>query len=159
MNCINCEKEISPNHKFCSNSCSTTWYHKNKPEVHKGWISSPERNEKISIAQKGVKETEETRQQTSEVMRQYYKNHPEKNSWRRKSLDGFNPIYGEDFTDILKKVIKERDGVMCQHCKSEHLLVVHHKDFNKFNNSYDNLITVCRSCHGVIHSSKSLVEV
>lgn len=53
----------------------------------------------------------------------------------------------------------ERDKYICQDCKSEKTnLVVHHIDESRkngrdvMNNSLDNLITLCRNCHGIRHS-------
>jgi 5-methylcytosine-specific restriction protein A len=39
---------------------------------------------------------------------------------------------------------------MCQHAA----IVVHHKDHNQFNNSPDNLMSLCRDCHERIHKRK-----
>jgi len=39
----------------------------------------------------------------------------------------------------------------CQICGSSKQLEVHHKDRNKLNNSIDNLMLVCKSCHRKIH--------
>lgn len=63
----------------------------------------------------------------------------------------FEP-YGEEFTKKLKENIRERDGRLCQLCfipqnKFKEKLIVHHIDFNKKNNSKNNLISLCRKCH------------
>lgn len=48
----------------------------------------------------------------------------------------------------LSKLIKERDNNICLICnKTKNIMQVHHVDGNEDNNSYDNLITVCVSCH------------
>jgi len=52
---------------------------------------------------------------------------------------------------LLRGQIKKRDGYKCKICGSSEKLVVHHIDFNKENNHFSNLITVCRSCHNRIH--------
>jgi len=39
----------------------------------------------------------------------------------------------------------------CQICGSSEQLEVHHKDRNRLNNSIDNLMLVCKSCHRKIH--------
>lgn len=56
--------------------------------------------------------------------------------------------YDYNFNGKLKMLVKERDGFQCQECRSPFDLVVHHKDWNKMNSSIDNLITLCRQCHG-----------
>ena len=54
----------------------------------------------------------------------------------------------------LSKAIKERDNFQCQStsCKGKSkILLTHHVDFNKKNNNPSNLMTVCKSCHAIIH--------
>lgn len=63
----------------------------------------------------------------------------------------FEP-YGIEFNDELKNQIRERDNHTCQECHytEEQLgctLDVHHIDYDKTNNSPENLISLCRSCH------------
>ena len=58
--------------------------------------------------------------------------------------------YGSDFTDELKIAVRERDNYTCQICGivyKDVILDVHHIDYDKFNNSIINLISLCRSCH------------
>ena len=49
----------------------------------------------------------------------------------------------------LKKIL---DSPECNICKKEEDLVVHHKDLNKKNNQFENLQTLCRSCHSRLHN-------
>jgi 5-methylcytosine-specific restriction endonuclease McrA len=52
----------------------------------------------------------------------------------------------------LRSFILERDGHKCSECGySSNSLCVHHKDRNPKNNSLDNLITLCKSCHSKEH--------
>lgn len=44
----------------------------------------------------------------------------------------------------------------CELCSTESNLEVHHKDVNRENNHPDNLITLCKSCHGRVHSKNLL---
>jgi len=60
--------------------------------------------------------------------------------------------YSCEFNDSLKRRIKKRDNYTCQICNKTSLLVVHHRDFGKINNSDDNLISLCRNCHLHIHN-------
>lgn len=65
--------------------------------------------------------------------------------------------YSVGWTKRLRRYIKERDGWSCNMCKKKLTsfeLVVHHKDWSKNNHSVDNLVTLCRSCHGTIHFEK-----
>jgi hypothetical protein len=57
--------------------------------------------------------------------------------------------YGYEFTYHLKLKILERDSNKCQHCYNgtERSLDIHHIDGDKLNNSFSNLVALCRSCH------------
>ncbi len=61
-------------------------------------------------------------------------------------------LYGEDFNEILKEQIRQRDNYQCQECgyfqkDLGYKLPVHHIDYNKKNNNPMNLISLCKSCH------------
>lgn len=61
--------------------------------------------------------------------------------------------YGEEFSPELKLLIRQRDAFTCQLCglkENGYSLDVHHIDYDKRNNNPENLITLCRSCHGKI---------
>ena len=64
--------------------------------------------------------------------------------------------YCQDWTKDLKDFIKQRDGYKCMnpYCfhKTGHasVLIVHHIDGDKKNCKPDNLIILCRSCHGMV---------
>jgi 5-methylcytosine-specific restriction endonuclease McrA len=70
------------------------------------------------------------------------------------SLGGssFEP-YSVDWTDTLKKSIRERDRYTCQICGKEPSICVHHIDYNKKNCNPDNLITLCVGCHSKTNHS------
>jgi len=64
--------------------------------------------------------------------------------------------YGKKWTKKLREKVRKRDNYECQFCgltQAEHYAIyneklhVHHIDKNKKNNSSDNLITLCHSCH------------
>lgn len=62
----------------------------------------------------------------------------------------FEP-YTRDWTNTLRRSIRERDNYTCQLCGEEQgdvAFSVHHIDYDKANCSPDNLITLCKSCHG-----------
>jgi len=44
-----------------------------------------------------------------------------------------------------------RDYATCQICESVLRIVVHHKDGNNKNNKLENLICLCKNCHGDCH--------
>lgn len=62
--------------------------------------------------------------------------------------------YGFGFNNKLKKKIKERDGNCCQLCGETKKLEVHHIDYDKNNNEENNLITLCRKCHGITNYNR-----
>jgi len=57
----------------------------------------------------------------------------------------FEP-YSVDWTETLKRSIRERDNYICQLC-SKYGNSVHHIDYNKKNCNPNNLITLCKKCH------------
>jgi hypothetical protein len=71
---------------------------------------------------------------------------------------GSKGIY-EGFTLKLKTEIRARDNYKCKVCgmnEETHKMKmhIHHIDYNKKNNNPNNLICVCRYCHGKIHGNE-----
>jgi len=71
--------------------------------------------------------------------------------------------YPEKFNKKLKRQIRERDNHTCQMCGAseeyckdvfDRVLEVHHLDENKQNCDKQNLISVCRSCHGKLQNEE-----
>jgi|GEM_PF-1853476 len=78
-----------------------------------------------------------------------------KNNGRFMHGDGDGP-YPPDWNKRFKSIIRDRDGYKCMICsmtEEEHkkLLCVHHIDYDKENLNEDNLITLCKYCHGKMH--------
>ncbi len=49
-----------------------------------------------------------------------------------------------------------RDGYLCQKCKKENATQVHHKSYaNIFKEPLSDLMSVCGSCHRLIHGIKT----
>ena len=60
-----------------------------------------------------------------------------------------NSPWSYEFGRKLKKHIKSRDRYSCRYCgKQNCVLHIHHIDYNKKNNEYNNLISLCENCHG-----------
>ena len=144
---------------------------------------------KTSLAQKGVPEKDWVKEQMSDVMKKWHEEHPgvgkagrmkqlekrwadpeqhEKLSKRTKGANNYfwnggqSTPYGEEFTRSLKKKVKIRDGWKCVICttpRKNKVLDIHHIDENKLNNSMDNLMSLCKSCHGKIHGKSFVLEV
>ncbi len=61
----------------------------------------------------------------------------------------FEP-YGIGFNEELREGIRKRDNYACQECEKKQekrKLQTHHIDYNKQNNSFLNLISLCLKCH------------
>lgn len=68
-------------------------------------------------------------------------------------------VYPQSFNKELKSKIRTRDNFKCVECNAPEKelfrnLDIHHIDENKQNNSEDNLISLCHSCHRKIHNTK-----
>lgn len=59
---------------------------------------------------------------------------------------------------VLKSQVYERDHHTCQHCSSTESLIVHHIDNDDNNNEVGNLLTLCKSCHLVLHAPQNGME-
>jgi hypothetical protein len=68
----------------------------------------------------------------------------------------FKDSYPEEFNNYLKELIRERDGVcqLCMGLDENKELAVHHIDYDKENNSLNNLISLCNSCHAKTHTNR-----
>lgn len=64
--------------------------------------------------------------------------------------------YSSEWSEELKSKIRERDNYTCMICgKIEKIgLSVHHIDYDKLNCKFDNLITLCKSCHGKTNGNR-----
>lgn len=63
----------------------------------------------------------------------------------------FEP-YGLEFNNTLRNIVRRRDNFICQECgitqeQLGYVLNVHHIDFDKKNNNFNNFISLCKSCH------------
>lgn len=123
---------------------------------------SDEAKKKISIIHAGKPLSEEHKKKIGKESEKKWKRgifndvHCGENShfWK----GGGSSQYSPEFNNKLKSVIKERDGYLCQACgkevKQSRYGHVHHIDADKKNNSLNNLILLCSSCHSSVHSSE-----
>jgi 5-methylcytosine-specific restriction endonuclease McrA len=112
-----------------------------------GYVVSEETKTKMSLTRKGRKLSEETKRKISKSLKE--KNSGEKNGmWNNGS--SYFP-YSVNWTITLRRSIRERDRYTCQICGEEQGDKghdVHHIDYNRLNCDPNNLITLCKSCHG-----------
>lgn len=126
-------------------------------EVKKGseshWYGrnhSPEARIKISLGLKGNKNCL-GRKHTTETKKKISESHKGEKSYSWQGGTSFEP-YGVEFNNSLKKRIRERDNYTCQNpmCgkrQNGKTHSVHHIDYNKRNNTEENLIALCTSCN------------
>lgn len=125
--------------------------HKGQIPWNKGIPQTEETRQKISVSNmgksrgKGKKFTEEHIQKLREASTG--KTGELASNWQGGISD--NP-YPQEFNKQLKNFILKRDNYICQNPNCEHktnILDCHHIDYDKQNNSLDNFITLCDSCH------------
>lgn len=143
--CLICGKEflVRPSHndrKYCSKKCFEQTYNlsvkKNCLTCGKEFLVQPhllrkERGKYCSILCR------------AKMQSQIYKGNGGP-GW--KGGLSFEP-YTVDWTDTLKKSIRQRDKYTCRVCGKEPSIIVHHIDYDKKNCNPENLITLCRKCH------------
>ena len=129
------------------------YYRDGNIPYNKGVLMTEETKKKISLGKMGQKnhlgfrQSEEARRRMSERQK------GDKGSNWRGGLSFQD--YSYEWTDTLRKSIRERDGFICQICgvHEEELggrmkvLDVHHIDYDKHNMNPKNLIALCRNCH------------
>ena len=129
-----------------------------KPPSALGLKRTPETRQKMSVWQVGRKLSEEHKEKLSEAKKKnpvrYWrgKSRPEMQLEKNHNWLGgksFEP-YTIDWTNTLRRSIRERDFHTCQLCKEPQgdiAFDVHHIDYNKKNCNPTNLVTLCRKCH------------
>lgn len=95
---------------------------------------------------KGKKHTEESKNKNRISHLGLFKGTNSPNWQGGKSFEPYSP----EFNKKLKQQILKRDTYTCQDPNCKHKtdrLDVHHIDYNKLNNTFENLIVLCKSCH------------
>jgi len=130
----------------------TTAEHRRRlSEARKGRCLSEETKRKLSVINKGKKLSEETRMKMSLAHRG-----SKSYLWRGGITD---KPYAPGFTGALKAKIRERDHHRCQLCgrtdgEPGRRLSVHHMDYNKLDNSEENLVSLCIFCHAKTNQNR-----
>jgi len=68
--------------------------------------------------------------------------------------------YGVEFTYELKEKIRNKSNRLCVKCSktekdNKKKLEIHHIDYDKLNNSEDNLVALCKSCHVATNTNRN----
>ena len=114
-------------------------------EAHKGKKLSEKHKRKLSKTHKQIELTEEDIERMSEAFK------GEKNPMWKGGIS-FEP-YSIDWTETLRRSIRERDHYICQLC-NKYGNTVHHIDYNKRNCNPENLITLCCNCNSKINANR-----
>ena len=139
-------------------------------DLHLGTHLSEETKRKMSLSHRGKPKSEDWKQQASNRYRG--ENNPSKRRevrekislWRQQNsfrFSGPNSHYWKggisfephslSWKETLRRAIRERDCYTCQICllpQCDLAFSIHHIDYNKYNCNPDNLITLCKKCHG-----------
>lgn len=65
---------------------------------------------------------------------------------KKRIIPDLNRLYPLSFDEEFKTSIRKRDGFTCLLCKKNGF-DVHHIDYDKFNTTPENCVTLCRVCH------------
>jgi len=132
-------------------TCSDECEFEARSRAHRGKITSIETKEKLSLSHTGKSLSDDHRYSIGRgVSGSRNSRWVDGRSCEKKGSEDYN----FEFSSALKTTIKKRDRFKCRKCNedgSKFRLFVHHIDYNKKNNSIDNLVTVCASCHSRIH--------
>lgn len=129
---------------------SLTEFKKGHKLNEKRYLRYPKLKKQISDKLKGKKKSRETRgrmkiSQTGHKLSEEGKQKLRDANWQ--GGKSFEP-YSVDWTKTLKRAVRERDKYTCQICGKEPAIDCHHIDYNKKNCNPENLIIVCKKCHG-----------
>lgn len=114
---------------------------KQNSAINSGRIRTPENRAKISASLTGRKQSEETNKKRRETHKRIARYGPENANWKGEN------ITKDESRWRARQLIPSGP---CELCGSQGVLV-HHKDVDPFNNDLDNLIRLCRKCHGKEH--------
>ena len=150
---------------YCSKSCHakgtlgkakrTERWRNNISQSLKGKKLSEEHKKNISKSKTGIKQSSETiakrvaknigQKRTEETKKKMGNaQRGEKCHWWKGGIS--SEPYTVNWTETLKRAIRERDKYICKIC-GLYGLHVHHIDYNKKNCNLNNLITLCNGCH------------
>jgi len=107
---------------------------------------------KKKISEWGIQNTGKRYKKYPNLKKQISEKMSGKNSPFWKGGISFEP-YSVNWTETLKRAMRERDRYICQVCNS-YGNTVHHIDYDKKNNNPNNLITLCASCHSKTNNNR-----
>ena len=166
-------KKISEAHKKKKHSNEKK--RKIKSAMKKLWRTKDwtERNKNLSKSLKGHKHSKKTKRKISKSLKghKYNLGHKHSKETKKKISNSnkgktkgekchfwkggisFEP-YSVNWTETLRKSIRQRDKYTCQICEKEPAVQVHHIDYDKKNSNPNNLVTLCKSCHSKTNTNR-----
>lgn len=126
----------------------TPW-NKGKKGIHFSPKTEFKKGQPSSRGMLGKKHTDEWKKNMSERV-------GGKNHWNWKGGITSKP-YSLDWTESLRRTIRERDHYVCQLCnkpQGDRVHSIHHKDYDKLNCNPDNLITLCVGCNTRVNKNR-----
>lgn len=149
------EKRLSTEQKIKIGNSNRGKKHSEKQNKQNGifmkkWWAKPENHKRQSDAHKGnggywkgktIPKYAREKMRLAKLGKYDLEKHPQ---WQ--GGKSFEP-YTLDWTETLRRSIRERDKYTCCICGKEPSIHCHHIDYDKKNCNPDNLITLCNSCH------------
>lgn len=161
-NCVICDKEligsVTRNNQTCSSECGRKLSSRvRKGEKNTRWKS--ELDKKCLQCDKSVERKSHRKFCSRKCSADWQsQNKSKENSPLWKGGSAYAE-YPPEFNSKFRAKIRKRDGYLCGVCKKKSWsLDVHHIDGNKKNTSEENMISLCRSCHGKVHWNPGLLK-
>lgn len=148
-------KKMSENMKGKKKPLRTEEHKRNLTKAAKGRYHLEETKRKIRETMKTKKKSKE---QIEDLLKAGMKNRFQKGQFsgeKHFNWQGgisFEP-YTTDWTETLRRAIRERDNYICQLC-SQYGNTVHHKNYIKEDCNLNNLITLCRKCNTKVNFNR-----
>ena len=168
----------SRNQKYCSNKCQglakRTGEFRNCPSCNVEFWTTPYHDTKyckkcfnVATKIKGEYRTcicgcKKSFWASPSMPRKYYSSECFWNNTISKDPNRNRP-YNREFGAALKRAVRKRDKHTCQSCQKPQSLFdpklsIHHIDYDKTNNDFANLISLCIVCHGKTNTRRKYWE-
>jgi len=170
--CIECKEELPfdsgrQGTKRCRKCYSETLSGEGNPMFGKKRLdmigeNNPMYKEKIKVNCSYCNKLLEKHPYRVKITKNFFCNEEHFYLWKKENIKGSNnpnwnngssfEEYGHEFNSSLREQVRFRDNYKCQTCGCSQLengecLSIHHIDYDKQNNNFNNLISLCKYCH------------